>query len=122
MAKTKALERAERVEQAVRAVILRREGHDWDDIAVRIGVSSIEAQELARVGYQRLSEQTANEVRVEVEDRINDVVRRANLDLKLAESAAERVALYRVILAAEAQRTRLLGLALSPGVHDAAEE
>lgn len=120
--KTKALARQERVEQAVRAVVMRREGASYDDIALRLGISSLEAAEIARVGYARLSAQTADELRTEVEDRINEIVRKANLDLKLAESAAERVALMRLILSAEAQRARLLGLNLSPEVHRAAED
>ncbi|WP_412160832.1 hypothetical protein [Curtobacterium flaccumfaciens] len=108
------MDRQLRAEQAVQAVMLRREGFDYDDIAVRVGVSATEAAELARVGYGRLAEQTADEVRTEVEDRINEVIRKANLDLKLADSQGERTALYRVILAAEAQRSRLLALNLRP--------
>lgn len=112
MAKSKEVDSRARAEQAVRVVMLRREGFDYDDIATRVGVSSLEAAELARVGYGRLAEQTADEVRVEVEDRINDIIRKAHLDLKLAESQNERTGLYRTILAAEAQRSRLLGLEL----------
>lgn len=101
-----------RVEQAVRAVMMRREGYDYDDIAVRLGVSTTEAAELARVGYGRLAAQTADELRTEVEDRLNGLLRAAHLDLKLAESQSERTALLRTILAVEGRRAQLLGLDL----------
>lgn len=108
------------VEAAIRAVVMRREGHSWGDIAARLGVTAIEAEELGRVAYARLGAQTADELRVEVEDRIDDVIRKAHRDLALSSSQGERTALYRVILAAEAQRSRLLGLNMRGG-DDAAE-
>lgn len=100
------------VERALRAVVMRREGSSWGDIAERLGVSQIEAQELARVAYARLGEAEADHLRTEVEDRIDGVVRKAHIDLALCASQGERTALYRVLLAAEAQRARLLGLNL----------
>lgn len=103
------------VERALRAVVMRREGISWGDIADRLGISQIEAEELARVAYARLGEAEAEQLRVESEDRIDGVVRRAHVDLALAESQGERTALYRVLLAAEAQRARLLGLNLKGG-------
>jgi hypothetical protein len=115
MAKSRDLEPADqrkRVEQAVRAVMLRREGYDYDDIAVQLRVSETEAHELTRVGYGRLAAQTADELRIEVEDRLNGLLRSAHLDLKLAESQGERTALYRTILAIESRRAQLLGLDL----------
>lgn len=108
------------VEAAIRAVVMRREGYSWGDIATRLGITTIEAEELGRVAYARLGAQTADELRVEVEDRIDDVIRKAHRDLALSASQGERTALYRVILAAEAQRSRLLGLNLKGG-DDAAE-
>lgn len=100
------------VERALRAVVLRREGMSWGDIADRLGVSQIEAQELARVAYARLGEAEADHLRTEVEDKIDGIVRKAHIDLALCQSQGERTALYRVLLAAEAQRSRLLGLNL----------
>ncbi|QYF98276.1 hypothetical protein [Microbacterium sp. PAMC21962] len=100
------------VERAIRAVVMRREGSSWGDIADRLGVSQIEAQELARVAYARLGEAEADHLRTEVEDRIDSIVRKANIDLALCQSQGERTAIYRVLLAAEAQRSRLLGLNL----------
>lgn len=108
------------VERALRAVVLRREGMSWGDIADRLGISQIEAQELARVAYQRLGEAEKDHYRVEVEDKIDAVVRRAHVDLALCQSQGERTALYRVLLAAEAQRARMLGLNLRGGDDDAA--
>lgn len=113
-----AVEADRAVERAVRAVVLRRQGVSWGDIADRLGVSQIEAQELARVAYARLGESEADQLRVEVEDRIDEIVRRANLDIAVAKSQGERTALYRVLLAAEAQRARLLDLNLRPGGDD----
>lgn len=108
------------VERALRAVVLRREGMSWGDIADRLGISQIEAQELARVAYKRLGEAEKEHYRVEVEDKIDAVVRRAHIDLALCQSQGERTALYRVLLAAEAQRARMLGLNLRGGDDDAA--
>lgn len=106
------------VERAVRAVVMRREGSSWGDIADRLGVSMIEAQELARVAYARLGEAEAEQLRIEVEDRIDGIVKKAHVDLALASSQGERTAIYRVLLAAEAQRARLLGLNLRSGGDD----
>lgn len=107
------------VERALRAVVMRREGISWGDIAERLGVSQIEAQELATIAYARLGEAEAEQLRIESEDRIDGIVRKAHVDLALAESQGERTALYRVLLAAEAQRARLLGLNLRSGGDDA---
>ena len=113
MAKSKdVVDPRQRVEQAVRAVMLRREGYGYDDIALELHVSATEAAELARVGYGRLEAQTADELRTEVEDRLNGLLRKAHLDLKLAETQGERTALYRTILAIEGRRAQLLGLDL----------
>lgn len=100
------------VERALRAVVMRREGMSWGDIADRLHISQIEAQELARVAYARLGEAEAEHLRTEVEDKIDSIVRKAHIDLALCQSQGERTALYRVLLAAEAQRSRLLGLNL----------
>ena len=105
-----AAEADRRVEQALRAVVMRREGMTWGDVAERLGISQVEAQELARVAYARLGEAEAEHLRIEVEDKIDAVVRKANIDLALCQSQGERTAIYRVLLAAEAQRSRLLGL------------
>ncbi|MFC4137134.1 MULTISPECIES: hypothetical protein [unclassified Microbacterium] len=102
------------VERALRAVVMRREGSSWGDIADRLGISLIEAQELARIAYARLGEAEAEHLRTEVEDRIDGVIRQAHIDLAMCQSQGERTALYRVLLAAEAQRARLLGLNLRP--------
>jgi hypothetical protein len=117
MTKGREVDSAQRVEQAVRAVMMRREGYDYDAIALALRVSSAEAAELTRVGYGRLAAQTADELRTEVEDRFNDLLRRAHLDLKLADSQAARTALYRTILAIEGRRAQLLGLDLPKAGH-----
>lgn len=108
------------IERALRAVVMRREGATWGDIADRLSISQIEAQEIARVAYARLGEGEADHLRTEVEDRIDGVVRKAHIDLALCQSQGERTALYRVLLAAEAQRARLLGLNLRGESDDAA--
>lgn len=116
----KALEKSESraVELAIRAVVMRREGWNHGEIAERLGITQLEAEELTRVAYARLSAETADELRTSVEDRIDTVVRKANLDLSLASSQGERTAIYRVLLAAEAQRARLLGIELPRGHSD----
>ncbi|WP_404435233.1 hypothetical protein LG322_08720 [Microbacterium aerolatum] len=109
------------VERALRAVVMRREGSSWGDIAERLGVSQIEAQELARVAYARLGEAEKEHYRIESEDRIDSIIRKAHLDLALCKSQGERTALYRTLLAAEAQRARLLGLNLRAESEDHAD-
>lgn len=106
------------VERALRAVVLRREGMSWGDIAQRLGVSQLEAEELARVAYARLGEAEADHLRVEIEDRLDGLVRKAHVDLALCQSQGERTALYRFLAAVEAQRARLLGLNLRSGGDD----
>ena len=113
------LDVSRRVEQSLKALVMKREGHGWQEIAERLSVSVVEAQELARIAYGQMAIDTAENLRVEVEDRLDAVVRKANLDLALAQSQGERTALYRVLLAAEAQRTRLLGLEVPKGAADA---
>jgi transcriptional regulator len=119
VAKAVEVAREQRVEIAFRAMVMRREGYGWQDIANRLNVSILEAQEVARVAYATMTAQAADDLRTEVEDRIDAVVKKANLDLSLAESQGERTAIYRVLLAAEAQRSRLLGLDMPKGAHDA---
>ncbi len=109
---------ARAVEAAIRAVVMRREGYSHGEIAERLGVTQLEAEELTRVAYSRLSAETAEELRTSVEDRIDAIVRKANTDLALAEDQGTRTAIYRVLLAAEAQRARLLGLNLRGGSDD----
>lgn len=108
------------VERALRAVVMRREGLTWGDIADRLSISIIEAQELARIAYARLGEAEADALRVEVEDRLDALVRKANVDLALCQSQGERTALYRFLSSVEGQRARLLGLNMRAGDEDAA--
>lgn len=107
------------VELALRAVVMRREGVSFGDIADRLGISQIEAEELARVAYARLGEAEAEHLRVEVEDRLDGLVRKAHVDLAMCSSQGERTALYRFLASVEAQRARLLGLNLKGGDDDA---
>lgn len=104
------------IEDAVRAIALRRTGTSWGAIARQLGRTQLEVEELAKAGYEHLLGQQDPEVlRAEVEDRYDMVIRQANIDLGLAETIAERVALLRTILAADAARVRLLGLAMKGG-------
>lgn len=106
------------VERALRAVVMRREGMSFGDIAERLGISQLEAEELAKVAYARLGEQEADFLRTEVEDRLGALVRKAQLDLALADSQSDRTALYRFLAGVEAQRSRLLGLNLRAAADD----
>jgi len=63
--------------------------------------------------------QSAEEARYEVEARLDVLLRRATVDLQLAESNADRAAMYRVLLAIERQRSELLGLNIPKGTPDA---
>jgi hypothetical protein len=119
MAKSTDLDISRRVELSLKAMVMKREGYGWQEIADRLNVSVIESQELARIAYGQMAIDTAENIRVEVEDRLDSIVRKATLDLSLAQSQGERTALYRVLLAAEAQRARLLGIELPKGAPDA---
>lgn len=114
MGKGKALEATarQRAEWARKAGQMRREGAEHAQIALELGVSVLEAAELARAGLGDSLAQSADDLRIEVEARFDDLLRRAHLDLKLAESQAARTALYRTILAIEGRRAQLLGLDL----------
>lgn len=114
-AEAAAIEGDRAVEKALRAVVMRREGQSWGDIADRLGISQIEAQELARIAYARLGEAEAEQLRTEVEERLDSLVKKAHLDLGMAQSQGERTALYRFLAGVEAQRARLLGLNLKGG-------
>ena len=107
------------VERALRAVVMRREGMTWGDIAQRLGVSQLEAEELGRIAYARLGEQEADALRTEVEDRLDSLVRKAHVDLAIATMQSERTGLYRFLAGVEAQRARLLGLNYKAGTDDA---
>lgn len=101
------------IELALKAIALRRTGHSWGQIAGQLGRPLLEVETLAKRGYEHfLGQQDADTLRAEVEDRLDAVLRQANIDLSGAETVAERNALYRTILATEAQRARLLGLNL----------
>lgn len=103
------------VEQALRVVVMRRDGASWGDIAERLGISQLEAEQLGAIAYARLGAAEANQLRIEVEDRLDALVRKASVDLALAQNQAERTQLYRVLAGIEAQRSRLLGLNMKPG-------
>lgn len=107
-----ALSKRELAGMARRAAQMRLTGADHAQIALELGVSVLQAGELARAGLGDSLAQSADDLRVEVEARFDDLLRRAHLDLKLAESQAARTALYRTILAIEGRRAQLLGLDL----------
>jgi len=107
-----------RTELAGRAFALRLDGHDHYDIADRLGIKPLEAEALVTVAYSRLSAQTADDLRVEVEGRLDAVLRKLSVDLALADSQTARNGVYKLILATEAQRARLLGLNLPAGGPD----
>lgn len=109
------------IEDAIRAIAMRRTGTLWGEIAQQLGRSQIEVEALAKAGYEHLlGQQDAETLRAESEDRYDAVIRAANLDYALAETVSERNALLRTILAAEQARVRLLGIAVKPGGDDAA--
>ena len=111
------------VEDALRAIALRRTGHPWGQIARELGRSLVETKELARVGYHELlGVQDVETLRAEVEDRYDAVIRAANVKLATAETIGETNTLLRTILAAEAARVRLLGLALKPEADEEGDE
>lgn len=108
------------VEDAVRAIALRRTGTSWGAIAQQLGRSQVEIEELARAGYiHLLGQQEPDILRAEIEDRQDQIIRQANLDLATATTISERNIAYRTILAADAAKARLLGLNMKSGADDA---
>ncbi|MGB4777479.1 hypothetical protein [Microbacterium sp.] len=103
------------VEDALKAIALRRTGHPWGQIARTLGRSQVEVEELAKIGYEHLlGMQDPDVLRAEVEDRLDAIIRAANVELATVETFAERNAAMRTIMTAERDRVRLLGLALKP--------
>ncbi|MFE1644923.1 hypothetical protein ACFM35_05010 [Microbacterium sp. P01] len=118
MAKSKDLERIDRTRTVYEALSMRRQGWPFTDVARRLNITVTEAVEYARAGYAQMIEETGDEVRAAVEDRIDNIVRIAHEDLRIAQSQSERTALLRLLLAAEAQRARLLGVNIPSGTPD----
>lgn len=101
------------IEDAIRAIALRRTGTSWGTIARQIGRTQVEVEELAKAGYEHLlGQQDPDVIRAEVEDRQDAIIRAANLDLATATTISERNMAYRTILAADAARVKMLGLQL----------
>lgn len=103
------------IELSLKAIALRRTGHSWGTIASQLGRTQIEVEALARQGYEHfLGAQPLEQVRAEVEDRLDSITRAVHVELVSAETVAERNALMRTLLATEQTRMRLLGLSLKP--------
>ncbi|MFT2692689.1 hypothetical protein [Clavibacter zhangzhiyongii] len=111
--------REENVELTLRAVVMRREGFSYEEIAQRLRCSPWDARQITSIAYGRLATETADELRAEVEGRLDDVLRRLYVDVNLAPDQATRNGVYTLILKTEAQRTRLLGLEIPAGTPDA---
>ncbi|MDJ0334264.1 hypothetical protein QMG83_03395 [Salinibacterium sp. G-O1] len=106
-------------QKVLKALVMRREGHSYEAIGESLGVSGWQAQSFASLAYARLSAEAAEELRAQVEDRLDDVLRRLNDDLRLASSQTIRNGIYSLILKTEAQRSKLLGLDIPNGAQDA---
>ena len=89
---------------------MRLEGHDHASIALELGVTVAEAAELAKIGLVVDQSQEAEDLRNESEARLQDVLRKAHTDLKMATSQSQRTSLMRLIVQTEMARARLLGL------------
>ena len=108
-----------RIKLAGRAFGMRLEGESVDSIALELDLAPLEVEGLVRVAFSRLSVQSADEARAEVEGRLDILVKRVNRDIVLAQSQSERTALYRIVLAIERDRATLLGLDIPKGMPDA---
>jgi hypothetical protein len=95
------------------------EGKTYEEIGARLDVSAWEAREIVSIAYTRQQTETVDELRTQSELRILDVIRRINADLLVATTQTEKLALYKLLLAAEADRRKLLGLDIPSGVQDA---
>lgn len=108
-----------RLYRAGKAFAYRLDGMPIDEIANNLEVSPLEVQELVRFAFSKLSVQSADEARAEIEERLNLILRRVNVDLALARTQSERTGLYRIVLAIERDRSTLLGLDIPKGTPDA---
>ena len=96
----------------------RLEGSTVEDIALYNDLTTDEVLAMVQIAYSKLARQTADEIRAEVEERLNMLLRKATVDLNLATSQLERNGIYKVLLSIEAQRAQLLGLNLRAGSND----
>jgi len=112
----------EDAQATLKALVLRREGYSYEAIAEELEVSPWQARQLASFAYARLSSEQADELRAQVEDRLDDVTRRLYSDLKIATNQTTRNGIYGLILKTESQRQRLLGLDIPMGTPDAPAE
>lgn len=118
MGKGKEIERLNRTQAVYDALAMRRQGWPFTEVARRLNITVVEATEYARAGYAQMIAETGDEVRTAIEDRIDNVIRIAHEDLRLAATQSERTALLRLLLAAEGQRARLLGVNVPGGTPD----
>ena len=107
-----------RIKLAGRAFAMRLEGESVDSIALELDLAPLDVEGLVRIAFSRLSVQSADEARAEVEGRLDILVKRVNRDIVLAQSQSERTALYRIVLAIERDRATLLGLDIPKGTPD----
>lgn len=108
----KAVLLSEDASRTLKALVMRREGNTFEQIGDALGVTPWEAQQIASIAYARLSAETAEELRAQVETRLDDVIHRLYVDLSFATSQTGRNSIYALILKADAQRATLLGLNL----------
>ena len=101
-----------------RALVGRREGKTYEQIAEDLRCSPWEARQLASMAYARLTTESADELRAAVEDRLDGLLQALHRDLKLADSQTIRNGIYGLILKTEAQRAKLLGLDIPPMTPD----
>lgn len=118
MGKGNEVTRLNRTQAVYEALAMRRQGWPFTEVARRLNITTVEAQEYARAGYAQMIAETSDEVRAAVEDRIDNIIRIAHEDMRLAQTQSERTALLRVLLAAESQRARLLGVNVPSGTPD----
>lgn len=114
-----ARELSEDAKKTLECLVRRREGQPLEEIALATGLDPFEVGERVKVAYGRLARQTADELRIDVELRLDDVLRRLHQDLRLALDQPSRNAIYALILKTEQQRTALLGLNLPAQLPDA---
>lgn len=119
VAPASARELSEDAKKTLECLVRRREGQPLEQIALATGLSPFEVAERVKVAYGRLARQTADELRIDVEVRLDDVLQRLHQDLRLALDQPSRNAIYALILKTEQQRTALLGLNLPTQLPDA---
>lgn len=106
-----------RMEQALQALEMRGRGYTLAEMAAAMNVSVNTAKRRVAFALQQLGAQTSDEIRREIEHRLDGMQRRVhNLLARPGLTPGEELRVMRVSLEIERDRARLLGVTVPPSV------